>query len=101
MIHALGQIGEAAAPAVPLLVDAALWGKGLDSTVMQALPNIGPRRAAAIVAARQQRPFSSVADLQRVRGIGPRTVAALASWVRVDGSEAQAERFGSEIGSLP
>ncbi len=73
---------------------------GADESTLTVLPNIGPRRAAAIVAARQRQPFLSVADLQRVRGIGPRTVAALAAWVRVDGPEAQAERFGPEIGSL-
>ena len=71
-----------------------------DASTLTALPNIGPRRAAAIVAARQQRPFGSAAELQRVRGIGPRTVAGLAGWVRVGGPEPAAERVRSEIGSL-
>jgi competence protein ComEA len=39
-----------------------------------ALPGVGPRMAARIAA---ERPFMSLADLERVRGIGPKTRAAL------------------------
>ncbi len=42
---------------------------------LEALPGIGPALAARIVAAR---PFGTVAALDRVRGIGPRTYAKLA-----------------------
>lgn len=43
-----------------------------------ALPGIGPSKAAAIIA---NRPYESVADLERVPGIGPKTVAQLAPLV--------------------
>lgn len=39
---------------------------------LQVLPAVGPARAAAIVAAR---PYRSVGDVVRARGVGPRTVA--------------------------
>ena len=50
-----------------------------DATVEQltALPGIGAAKAEAIVAERSERPFSSVDDLERVRGIGPSLVADL------------------------
>jgi competence ComEA-like helix-hairpin-helix protein len=41
---------------------------------LEDLPGIGPALAARIIAERQQQPFTSVEDLQRVSGIGP-TVA--------------------------
>jgi len=44
---------------------------------LEALPGIGPGLAERIVAARQERPFSSLEDLQRVSGIGPSKAEAL------------------------
>jgi competence protein ComEA len=44
------------------------------------LPKVGPATAKAIVAAR---PFKSVDDLDRVKGIGPKTLEALRPFVRV------------------
>jgi hypothetical protein len=44
---------------------------------LESLPGIGPRRARAIVEERARRPFASVAELRRVRGIGPATVRSL------------------------
>ncbi|MCT7978587.1 phospholipase D-like domain-containing protein [Laspinema olomoucense] len=38
---------------------------------LEELPGIGPGLAARIIATRQQQPFTSVEDLQRVSGIGP------------------------------
>ena len=38
---------------------------------------------AAIVATRQKAPFVTLADLERVPGIGPRTRDALSSWLEV------------------
>jgi competence protein ComEA len=57
-----------------------LYGAALDpnrepSDVLQLLPGIGPARAAAIVAAR---PICSLADLDRVPGIGGATLRAVA-----------------------
>ena len=47
---------------------------------LQALPGIGPSKAAAIVADRTANgPFTNCGDLQRVRGVGPATVAGIAT----------------------
>jgi competence protein ComEA len=45
------------------------------------LPGVGPVTAQAIVAARAEKPFRSVADLDRVRGIGPKTLDKLRPFV--------------------
>jgi len=51
-----------------------------DASGLQNLPGIGPSKANAIVADRTSNgPFSSCADLQRVRGVGPATVAGIAT----------------------
>ena len=47
---------------------------------LRQLPGIGPTLAAAIIEAR---PFAAVDDLLRVRGIGPRRLAALRGWCAV------------------
>lgn len=44
---------------------------------LEALPGVGPALARRIVEERAIRPFSSVDDLARVRGIGPATIARL------------------------
>ena len=52
---------------------------------LQRLPRVGPVLAARIVAERQARgPFRTVADLERVPGIGQRTAARLAPLLRFD-----------------
>jgi competence protein ComEA len=48
---------------------------------LQGLPGIGAAMAQRIVVEREARPFASVADLQRVRGIGPAQAAKLAEHV--------------------
>jgi hypothetical protein len=58
-----------------------------DPKALEVLPQIGPRRAAAIVAARDEAAFTSVADLARVWGIGSKTIEGLSGWVGVGGSE--------------
>lgn len=46
-------------------------------TLIKALDGIGPRKAADIISYRKQHgPFKSIDDLNRVRGIGPKTLAA-------------------------
>lgn len=62
-----------------------LFGRTLDVNhadprALESLPRIGPSRAASIEAARRMLPFSSLDDLQRVSGIGPRTVEGLEGW---------------------
>jgi hypothetical protein len=52
--------------------------------VLTALPRLGPVLVDRIVKERQAGPFRSLADFDdRVKGIGPVTVAALAPYVRV------------------
>ena len=47
------------------------------------LPGIGAVLAGRIIASRERNgPFTSLVDVQRVQGIGPRKAAALAGWVR-------------------
>jgi len=59
---------------------------------LEALPGIGPAKAAAIVEERQARPFASVEDLERVRGIGPALVAELRPHVMVSPGPASKAR---------
>lgn len=54
---------------------------------LEALPGVGPARAAAIVSARSQSPFRSVRELERVPGIGPVTRERLSAFVEVVGEE--------------
>jgi competence protein ComEA len=52
---------------------------------LERLPGVGPVLAARIVADRAARgPFRDVSDLQRVRGIGPRSATRLAPRLRFD-----------------
>ena len=53
------------------------------AATLETLPGIGPALARRIVAARAERPFSSVEDLERVPGIGPATMARLRPLVAV------------------
>ena len=48
---------------------------------LEALPGIGPALAKRIIAGR---PYSSLQDLQRVRGLGPSKVAALQGLVNFE-----------------
>jgi competence protein ComEA len=59
---------------------------------LEALPGIGAAKAAAIVEERQVRPFASVEDLERVRGIGPALVAELRPHVMVSPAPASKPR---------
>jgi len=45
------------------------------------LPGIGKVRAMDILASRKTAPFSNAADLERVRGIGPKTVEKIAPYL--------------------
>jgi competence protein ComEA len=49
------------------------------------LPGIGPTRAEAIITARERRPFRTVQELTRVRGIGRSTFRKLEPYIRVSG----------------
>lgn len=51
--------------------------------LLETLPGIGPAKARAIAAARDAQPFQRVADLERIPGIGPKTVARLRPWLEI------------------
>jgi len=73
-----------------------LFGLGVDPNradgrTLEALPGIGPARAAAIVAERERRPFASLDDLRRVSGIGPVTLRRAASGLRLRDGDPGAE----------
>lgn len=48
---------------------------------LQQLPGIGPVTAQSIVAARAEKPFRALADLDRVKGIGPKTLDKIRPFV--------------------
>lgn len=73
-----------ARPAAPRLVDL----NDASPTRLQSLSGVGPALAARIVEAR---PFASVDDLLRVRGIGPATLERLRPHVTIGGAAAHAE----------
>jgi competence protein ComEA len=54
---------------------------GVDELVK--LPGVGQVTAQHIVAARSERPFSNIADLTRVKGIGPKTLDKIRPFVAV------------------
>jgi competence protein ComEA len=63
-----------------------LFGLGLDpnradAAALEALPGVGPARAAAIVAGRARGDYRSLADLGRVPGIGPVILRRAAPWL--------------------
>jgi hypothetical protein len=51
---------------------------------LETLPGIGPSRAAAIAAARSAAPFCEFDDLDRVPGIGPRTLEKLSGLLEIE-----------------
>jgi len=53
---------------------------------LQLLPGIGPSKAERIIAYRKRHPFRTVAELGRVKGIGPKTVVRLRSHLVVRGA---------------
>ncbi|MBI5447046.1 MAG: helix-hairpin-helix domain-containing protein [Deltaproteobacteria bacterium] len=52
---------------------------------LTALPGIGPKKASAVLAFREENgPFRETGDLLQVPGIGPNTLERLASLLRVE-----------------
>jgi len=69
-------------PAVAPVSSARIHINQADPATLCLLPRIGPALAQRIVDARREAPFADADDLQRVRGIGPKTVERLRPWVR-------------------
>ena len=62
-----------------------LYGQPIDvnsasATRLELVPGIGPALAARIIAGR---PYDAVADLDHVKGIGPKTLAKISRYVQV------------------
>jgi len=53
------------------------------------LPGVGPAKAQAIIEERGKAPFASLEDLERVKGIGPASIAELREHVTVSESGAK------------
>ncbi len=63
-----------------LLID--LNSAGIDE--LELLPSIGPKLAQRILDDREENgPYEALKDLDRVRGIGPKTIARVAEWVTI------------------
>lgn len=52
-----------------------------DAATLETLPGVGPGRAAALVEARDRARFCAAADLESVKGIGPKTRERLEPWL--------------------
>ena len=81
--------GDTLDPAEPTLAEAEASPRmnlnAASARLLTQLPGIGPKKAEAVVAYRDEHgAFASVDELQRVRGIGPKTVAKLAPLLFVE-----------------
>jgi competence protein ComEA len=83
-IHATAKTAEA---------DRLLFGEKMDlnradAAALEIIPGIGPSLAKRIIADRSSRgPFERIEDLERVRGIGPRTVEKIRAWAEIRKSD--------------
>jgi len=78
--------------ALPLLFGRRIDLARADAAALEVLPRVGPALAAAIIAERERAPFCRLDDLERVRGIGPRTRAGLEAWLEL-GIDARCARL--------
>ena len=59
-----------------------------DAARLELLPGIGPVTGGAIVKYRQENgPFGNLKELERVRGIGPKTIKRIQPYVIVNGAK--------------
>lgn len=89
----LGAVGADSAGGLPTGVGGLLFGRPLilgtvSELQLEALPGIGPSRARAVIEARHKAPFERLEDLERVSGIGRKTVQAISAWVSVGDRDA-------------
>jgi hypothetical protein len=83
---AVASCGVGTAPGLPAVKpDLILDPNTAPPHVLAVLPHIGPALARRIVEARAERPFTSLDDLRdRVRGLGPVYMAAIAPYIRIE-----------------
>ncbi|MEN0065062.1 MAG: ComEA family DNA-binding protein [Myxococcota bacterium] len=80
-----GLVAQVASPSDPMLVGQRVNLAMADEATLATVPGIGERTAARIVTDRASNGgFSSIDDLDRVRGIGPATVERLRPFVQVE-----------------
>jgi Helix-hairpin-helix motif len=73
------------APPTGAVLDLVLDVNTAPELVLAALPHVGPALVRRLVAARNERPFTSLEDLKdRVRGVGPVTLARLTPYLRFE-----------------
>jgi len=70
-----------------------------DAVTLEALPGVGPARAAAIVAGRVEGPYRTPSDLLRVRGVGAVTLARMREWLVFPDVRRSPARAGSLRGA--
>ena len=83
-----------------------LFGLGIDpntadASALEALPGVGPARAEAIVAARAAGAYRTLADLGRVRGIGPGTLRRAAPWLSFEPDAGRVDRLAGDRNESP
>ncbi|MCO6465533.1 MAG: ComEA family DNA-binding protein [Bradyrhizobiaceae bacterium] len=75
--HAVARTASKQAPLGKVRINTA------SRAMLMRLPRVGPAMAEKIIAERERRPFTSVEDLTRVKGIGPKTIEKLRNMVSV------------------
>jgi competence protein ComEA len=85
----------AASPAKPGRTRSALHGmvnlNNADAATLELLPGIGPAKADRIVEWRRAHPFKRVEELDKVKGIGRKTLQRLKPYLAVSGNTTLAE----------
>jgi competence ComEA-like helix-hairpin-helix protein len=83
-ISSRGRLEPRTAPVAtddPLLLGQKLDPNTASEAELAAVPGLGAKRAAAVVRAREQEPFWSIRDLDRVSGVGASSLPGLAVWL--------------------
>ena len=89
-VAAPSSVASAAATHLPPWPDMRIDINTADAAELNVLPGIGPRLAERIVADREARgPFASLDDLARVRGVGPRTVERIRTYIVAEEPKAE------------
>lgn len=71
------------------------------AAVLALLPGVGPSKAAAIVGYRTRRPFRTVDELVRIKGIGRKMVRRLRPHLAVAGPTTAATSAGTAVPAAP